>query len=82
MEYREYNLGVYGILLPMIDPWTSSPAIIDVVLGLFESTTKVLDSSSRAGVVLERNNNSNSQLPELATILFACIQERLDWLCR
>ncbi|KAJ7449858.1 hypothetical protein FB451DRAFT_741132 [Mycena latifolia] len=80
MEYREYNLGVYGIVLPMIDPWTSSPAIIDVVLGLFESTTNVLDSSARAGVVLERNSDSNSQLPELATILFACIQERLDWL--
>ncbi|KAJ7109426.1 hypothetical protein C8R44DRAFT_634983 [Mycena epipterygia] len=80
MEYREYNLGVYGILLPMIDPWTSSPAIIDVVLGLFESTTKVLDSSARAGVGLERNSHASSQLPELATILFACIQERLDWL--
>ncbi|KAJ6596941.1 hypothetical protein DFH09DRAFT_1403501 [Mycena vulgaris] len=80
MEYREYNLGVYGIFLPMIDPWTSSPAIIDVVLGLFESTTKVLDSSARAGVILERNSQSNSQMPELATLLFACIQERLDWL--
>ncbi|KAJ7940617.1 Non-repetitive/WGA-negative nucleoporin C-terminal-domain-containing protein [Mycena leptocephala] len=80
LEYREYNLGVYGILLPMIDPWTSSPAIIDVILGLFESTTKVLDSSTRAGVALERNTYANSQLPELASILFACIQERLDWL--
>lgn len=80
MEYRDYNLGVYGILLPMIDPWTSSTSIIDVVLGLFESTTRVLDSSARAGVASERNNDSNTQLPELATILFACIQERLDWL--
>ncbi|KAJ7905514.1 Non-repetitive/WGA-negative nucleoporin C-terminal-domain-containing protein [Mycena olivaceomarginata] len=80
MEYRNYNLGVYGIVLPLIDPWTSSPALIDVILGLFESTTKVLDSSTRAGVVLERNSYANSQLPELATILFACVQERLDWL--
>lgn len=82
MEYREYNLGVYGILLPMIDPWTSSPAIIDVIIGLFESTTGVLDSSARSGVILERNNHSKNQLPELATVLFACIQERLDWLGR
>jgi nuclear pore complex protein Nup133 len=82
MEYRNYNLGVYGIVLPLIDPWTSSPALIDVILGLFESTTKVLDSSTRAGVVLERNSYANSQLPELATILFACVQERLDWLAR
>ncbi|KAJ7172457.1 methyltransferase type 11 [Mycena filopes] len=80
LEYREYNLRVYGILLPMIDPWTSSPAVIDVVLGLFESTTKVLDSSTRAGVVLEQNTYTSSQLPELASVLFACIQERLDWL--
>ncbi|KAJ7632668.1 hypothetical protein FB45DRAFT_978375 [Roridomyces roridus] len=80
IEYREYNLGVYGIVLPMIDPWTSSPAIIDVVLGLFESTTGVLDSSARSGVVPERNELSKSQLPDLAAVLFACIQERLDWL--
>ncbi|KAJ7774888.1 hypothetical protein B0H16DRAFT_78349 [Mycena metata] len=80
LEYREYNLRVYGILLPMIDPWTSSPAVIDVVLGLFESTTKILDSSTRAGVVLEQNSYAHSQLPELATVFFACIQERLDWL--
>ncbi|KAJ6502530.1 hypothetical protein C8R45DRAFT_622368 [Mycena sanguinolenta] len=80
MEYREYNLGVYGILLPMIDPWTSRPAVIDVIIGLFESTTRVLDSSVATGVFLERNSYANSQLPELATILFACIQERLNWL--
>ncbi|KAJ7774554.1 hypothetical protein DFH07DRAFT_102982 [Mycena maculata] len=77
MEYREYNLGVYGILLPMVDPWTSSPATIDVIISLFESTTGVLDSSARSGVVLDYLKN---QLPELATVLFACIQERLDWL--
>ncbi|KAF7363465.1 Methyltransferase type 11 [Mycena sanguinolenta] len=79
VEYRDYNLGVYGILLPMIDPWTSSPAVIDVILGLFESTTRVLDSTP-AGVFLERNSYANSQLPELATVLFASIQERLNWL--
>ncbi|KAJ7685205.1 hypothetical protein DFH06DRAFT_34186 [Mycena polygramma] len=80
MEYREYNLGVYGILLPMVDPWTSSPAIIDVIVGLFESTNKILESSLRAGVVIERSSHANNQLPELATVLFACVQERLDWL--
>jgi nuclear pore complex protein Nup133 len=82
LEYRDYNLGVYGINLPMIDPWTSAPAIIDVVLGLFESTTQILDSSAQAGVSLQQNSQSNNQLPELATVLFACIQERLDWLGR
>ncbi|KAK7014839.1 methyltransferase type 11 [Favolaschia claudopus] len=80
LEYRDYNLGVYGILLPMIDPWTSRPAIIDVVLGLFDSITKVLDSAAQAGIVIEQLSHANNQLPELATILFACVQERLDWL--
>ncbi|KAJ7219294.1 hypothetical protein GGX14DRAFT_591296, partial [Mycena pura] len=77
VEYRQYNLGVYGILLPMIDPWTSNPELIDVILSLFETTTKMLDSSTR---VVAQNTHMNSQLPELATVLFSCIQERLDWL--
>src|ERR1700761_441412 len=56
VEYRQYNLGVYGILLPMIDPWTSNPELIDVILSLFETTTKMLDSSTR---VVAQNTHMN-----------------------
>nr|GAT53189.1 methyltransferase type 11 [Mycena chlorophos] len=75
LEYREFNLGVYGIALPMINPWTSNPVLIDVILGLFETTTKILDSPSGG-----RLSNLGGQLPELASVLFRCFQERLDWL--
>lgn len=62
----------------MIKPWTSRPAVIDAVMNLVDSVTKVAT-----------DNGSNStekdvvdMLPELATLLFACVQERLDWLAR
>jgi len=36
LEYRAYNLDVYGIDLPMRKPWTSRPSVIDTVLSLFD----------------------------------------------
>jgi len=62
----------------MIKPWTSRPAVIDAVLKLVEAVTKVATDSG--------GNNTGKEvvdmLPELATLLFACVQERLDWLAR
>lgn len=62
----------------MIKPWTSRPAVIDAILNLVDAVTKVA-----------RDNGSNNttkdvvdMLPELATQLFVCVQERLDWLAR
>ncbi|KAK2466879.1 hypothetical protein APHAL10511_001137 [Amanita phalloides] len=80
LDYRQYNLGVYGIQLPMIKPWTSRPAVIDAVLGLFDATTKVVDQPLSDGSLPSAGKEPSTQLPELAEILFACIQERLDWL--
>ncbi|KAG6900855.1 hypothetical protein C0993_009973 [Termitomyces sp. T159_Od127] len=78
-DYREYNLQVYGIDLPMIRPWSSKPAVIDVVLGLFDATTKAIEAPS--GVHRTTTDSEPSaQLPDLAAVLFTCIQERLDWL--
>ncbi|KAF8136731.1 hypothetical protein EV363DRAFT_1395817 [Boletus edulis] len=76
LSYRAYNLGVYGVELPMIKPWTSRPAMIDAILKLVEVVTKV---------ATDNGGNSTAKdvvdmLPELATLLFACVQERLDWL--
>lgn len=62
----------------MIKPWTSRHAVIDALLNLVDSVTKMGNdsgsNSTRKDVV--------DMLPELATLLFACIQERLDWLAR
>ncbi|PFH54313.1 hypothetical protein AMATHDRAFT_72820 [Amanita thiersii Skay4041] len=80
LEYRNYNLGVYGVELPMVKPWTSRPAVIDAVLGLFDATTKVVEKPLTDGSVASPESEPNSQLPELAEVLFACVQERLDWL--
>ncbi|KAF7294905.1 Methyltransferase type 11 [Mycena indigotica] len=81
-EYREYNLGVYGIAPPMIDAWTSQPVLIDVLLALFETSTRILDTTPQADSALPHQSYLTGQLPELATMLFRCIQERLDWLAR
>ncbi|KAG5645239.1 hypothetical protein DXG03_006656 [Asterophora parasitica] len=78
-DYREYNLGVYGIDLPMIKPWSSRPAVIDVVLRLFDATTKAVDAPAHE-LAANKDTEPSSQLPDLAAVLFACIQERLNWL--
>jgi nuclear pore complex protein Nup133 len=75
-------MGVYGIQPPMIRPWTSRPGVIDAVLGLFDATTKVVDKPLSDGSLPDMKSESSPQLPELAEVLFACVQERLNWLGR
>lgn len=62
----------------MIKPWTSRPAIIDAVLNLVDAVTKVATDSGGNST----GKDVVDMLPELATLLFACVQERLDWLAR
>ncbi|KII88453.1 hypothetical protein PLICRDRAFT_110437 [Plicaturopsis crispa FD-325 SS-3] len=73
LDYREYNLRVYGIALPMLRPWTSTAAVVDLILGLFNSATKLAETGGAA-------RGPGEQLPDLAEIMFACIHERLAWL--
>lgn len=82
LDYRDYNLGVYGIELPMLRPWTSKMSIIDIVLNLFDTTTKLVESPSADSEAVRMSSEPNMQLPELASILFSCIHERLEWLGR
>ncbi|KAI0807541.1 hypothetical protein C8Q74DRAFT_1213431 [Fomes fomentarius] len=79
-NYREYNLGVYGISLPMINPWTSRMDVIDIVNELFNLTTALVEAPSGDSENASVKKLPKSQLPELASCLFKCIQERLDWL--
>ncbi|KAG9318812.1 Non-repetitive/WGA-negative nucleoporin C-terminal-domain-containing protein [Chiua virens] len=76
LSYRAYNLGVYGVELPMVKPWTSRPVIIDAILKLVDSVTKLARESGASNTTKDVVN----MLPEVATLLFACVQERLDWL--
>ncbi|KDR81643.1 hypothetical protein GALMADRAFT_239719 [Galerina marginata CBS 339.88] len=80
-QYRNYNLKVYGIQLPMTKPWSSRSSIIDTVLSLFESTTKVVESTP-AFASRGKDQEPSSQLPSLASVLLESIKERLDWLSR
>jgi nuclear pore complex protein Nup133 len=66
----------------MIKPWSSRPSVIDVVLEFFDATTKCLDELPAGSEHMSVDNEPKSQLPELAGILLACFQERLDWLQR
>lgn len=82
IDYREYNLGVYGIELPMLKPWTSKNSVVEIVMGLFDTTTKLVQSPSADSETDRMSSEPNMQLPELASILFSCIHERLQWLGR
>ncbi|KAF8921233.1 hypothetical protein CPB85DRAFT_1428242 [Mucidula mucida] len=75
-DYRDYNKGVYGLALPMINPWTSDINIIEVVRGLFDQTTKQIETPMPS----PRDQELRAQLPELAYVLFACMHERLEWI--
>ena len=81
-DYRDYNLGVYGVRLPMLNPWTSQPAVIDAILSLFNTTARAIESPSTRQHVSNGRSEPGSQLPDLAASLFACMEERLDWLGR
>ncbi len=56
--------------------------MIDVALSLFEAITGVVDVPGADGQYHQSQTEPGSLLPELATVLFACVQERLDWLGR
>ncbi|KAF5315570.1 hypothetical protein D9611_004731 [Ephemerocybe angulata] len=77
-EFREANKQVYGIEGPMISSWTSRPGTIDVVLSLFDATTKVVEGAN--GDRSAPTKEPSSQLPKLAWLLFLCVEERLQWL--
>lgn len=59
----------------MLRPWTSTAAVVDLILGLFNSATKLAETGGAA-------RGPGEQLPDLAEIMFACIHERLAWLKR
>jgi hypothetical protein len=69
-----------GVELPIIDPRASKPAVVNIVLELFEATTRFVESPRVDSGLNGVKKELDDQLPELASVLFACIQERLGWL--
>ncbi|KAI0797979.1 hypothetical protein C8Q75DRAFT_801881 [Abortiporus biennis] len=80
VDYRHYNMGVYGIEYPLIRPWTSQPSIIEIVSELFSLTTKFVEDSPADAQPSKTKTEAKGQLPQLASILFNCYNERLQWL--
>ncbi|TFY77168.1 hypothetical protein EWM64_g6840, partial [Hericium alpestre] len=72
-EFRQQNSGVYGLEPPLIKPWTSRMDIILALIELFDVTANITPTSGSSG-------DSKSQLPQLASVLFACMTERLSWM--
>lgn len=73
-------MGVYGIELPLIRPWTSQPVIIDIVSELFDLTTRLVVSAAADTRPSYEKTEAKAQLPQLASILFMCYDERVQWL--
>ncbi|KAK7467177.1 hypothetical protein VKT23_004235 [Stygiomarasmius scandens] len=73
--YREANLGMYAIEPPMLRAWTSEPGVIDAVLAVFNSSTTEIEAGT-----LTASAKLDLRLPELATVLLACVYERIEWL--
>ena len=66
----------------MINPWSSKPAVIETLLDLFNATTRCIDTLSPEDSLATRETEPKTQMPELAALLLACLEERLSWLRR
>ena len=77
LDFRKEHRQLYAISLPMVNPWTSKSEIIEMLLGLFDATKRLLEgaSSSDPAAVEPRG-----QLSPLAGLIFVCVTERLEWL--
>ena len=66
---------------PIVKPWTSKPEVINVVLELFDATTTYVQHLGESPDE-HKSREPNSQLPDLASALFASVHERMSWLQR
>lgn len=82
-KYRETNFGVYGIELPLVSSWTSRPKVIKGITVLFDQTAAIIEAPSDLDITHRGNKQVPlRQLPELASLLFETMHERLDWVKR
>ena len=75
------NAGVHGISGAMVDAWTSSEPVAEIILEFFNLADRRL-SEAPAESVDPVTQALQEQLPKLASAVFRCFQERQDWLER
>lgn len=80
--HRSANTGLYGIVHPFLNPWTSDEPLISIVMGLFNATAIKLATSSADDIMHTNEDEMSGYLPRLAAAAFKCFRERLDWLER
>ena len=79
---REENYGLYGISPPLISPWTSLPAVIEIINELFDNTARLIEQPSSEAEQPAGRVQAKEQLPQLAAALFQAYYERLEYLRR
>lgn len=83
IEHRKYNLSLYGVELPVHDPWTAHMRTINQVVELFELTTAIVHAHKTSGSVDPVTEGMiKMQMAELGSVLFKCCYDRLEWLKR
>jgi nuclear pore complex protein Nup133 len=70
-------MGVYGLELPLIDPWTSSGLLLNALIEI-EDTTDDWVWANRD--TLNADTEPKSQIPELVSVIYGCFSERIEYL--
>ena len=74
---------MYGVELPVHDPWTAQMRTINQVVELFELTAAVVVAHGTGGSADSLTEGViKMQLTELASVLFKSCYDRLEWLKR
>ncbi|KAL1745686.1 hypothetical protein HDZ31DRAFT_35821 [Schizophyllum fasciatum] len=74
LDFRQNNVDLYKLEQPMQDPWTSQPAVIDVLRQLFNALEAALEGSDAMSDV------RTLPLADIAGTLLHTMEERLAWL--
>ena len=80
-SYRDTNAGVHGISGAMINAWTSSEPVFEIVLDFFNFVDRRLSEVPAEGMD-PVTQSLRGQLPRLASAVFRCFKEKQDWLER
>ncbi|KAI5890655.1 uncharacterized protein SCHCODRAFT_02632498 [Schizophyllum commune H4-8] len=73
VTFRKNNMNLYKLELPMQDPWTSQPAVINVLRQLFDALEAAMEGTNAW-------SDGKEPLADVAGMLLHTIEERLAWL--
>lgn len=74
LDFRQQHTTLYKLEQPMLDPWTSQPAVIDVLRRLFDALEAALEGTDALSA------DGDLPLADIAGTLLHTLEERLSWL--